>query len=319
LILLDIGLPRMDGIATCRAFKGRPATRAIPVVFLTGRDDEPGILEAFQAGGADYVVKPFEPRILLARVRTHLALASLSRGLERSLDERTRELVDANARLRRLALDLSLLKEVERARLASELHDSPMQKLALAQMQIGSASRGCDREAEQALLAGIELLREGIAELRTLQFELSPPVLEQKGLPAALEWLAASTQARWGILMTYAQAGPPPALSRDRSVILFQFARELVYNLIKHAQARSGAIGLTTDPAGLVLSVEDDGVGFAEQVPGVEVAADSGQGGRFGLYSVRERIALLGGSLDIAPLAPGSRVSIRLPPASVRA
>jgi signal transduction histidine kinase len=317
LILLDIGLPRTDGIATCRALKARPATRAIPVVFLTGRDDEPGILEAFQAGGADYVVKPFEPRILLARVRTHLALASLSRGLERTLDARTQALVDANARLRRLALDLSLLKEAERAQLASELHDSPMQKLALAQMQIGSASRGCDQEANQALQAGIELLREGIAELRTLQFDLSPPVLEQKGLPAALEWLAASTQARWGIPMTYTQVGPPPALGRELSVILFQSARELVYNLIKHAQARSGSIGLASDPTGLVLSVEDDGVGFPEPAPGAEGAAGPGQGGRFGLYSVRERIALLGGRLDIAPLTPGSRVSIRLPPASI--
>lgn len=91
-------------------------------------------------------------------------------------------------------------------------------------------------------------------------------------------------------------------------------ARELVYNLIKHAQARGGAIALPTDPAGLVLSVEDDGLGFTEPVQG---APEPGQGGRIGLYSVRERVALLGGPLDIASLAPGSRVSIRLPPASV--
>jgi len=147
------------GIATCRALKDQPATRAIPVVFLTGRDDEPGIIEAFQAAAADSVVKPFEPRILLARVRTHLALAALSRGLERRLGERT--------------------------------------------------------------------------------------------------------QARWGIPMTYTLTGPPPALGRERSVIQFQSARELVYNLIKRAQARRGAIGLATDAAGLRLSVEDDGVGFA--------------------------------------------------------
>jgi signal transduction histidine kinase len=79
---------------------------------------------------------------------------SLSRGLERTLDQRTQALVDANARLRRLALDLSLLKEAERAQLASELHDSPMQKLALAQLQIGSASRGCDQEAEPGPAGG---------------------------------------------------------------------------------------------------------------------------------------------------------------------
>jgi signal transduction histidine kinase len=73
----------------------------------------------------------------------------------------------------------------------------------------------------------------------------------------------------------------------------------------------AGAIGLATGPAGLVLSVEDDGVGFTERL---HRPAEPGEGGRFGLYSVRERIALLGGRLDIAPLAPGSRLTVRLPP-----
>lgn len=109
----------------------------------------------------------------------------------------------------------------------------------------------------------------------------------------------------------------PPSDPARRRAIARTMARELVRNFIKHAQARSGAITLTTDATGLVLSVEDDGVGFTEGLPG---AADPGQGGRFGLYRVRERVALLGDRLDIAPLlAPGSRVSIRLPPVGVPA
>jgi methyl-accepting chemotaxis protein len=102
----------------------------------------------------------------------------------------------ANSQLRRLATDMALIEESERARLAGELHDSPMQKLALAQMQIDAARRENDDESEEQLAAGVQLLSEGIAEIRTLQFDLSPPVLHQRGLPAALEWLAKSTTSR---------------------------------------------------------------------------------------------------------------------------
>jgi DNA-binding response OmpR family regulator len=107
LILLDIRMPDLDGIDTCRALKTRPQTAGIPVVFVTGRSDEPSMLEGFDAGGADYVVKPFEPAVLLARVGTHVRLGILSRDLERALGERTLELQAANMELRRLAVQVS--------------------------------------------------------------------------------------------------------------------------------------------------------------------------------------------------------------------
>lgn len=248
------------------------------------------------------------------RRRAESALDALSRGLEQSLAERTRELDGANTRLRRLALDLSLSDETARARLAGELHDSPMQKLALAQVQVESAARDlADAETTQLLGAGQSLLREAIAELRTLQFDLSPPVLAHQGLAAALAWLAESTERRWGIRMSYAAGPNLPPLGREASVILFQCARELVYNLIKHARARRGAIQLQVQDGWLELIVEDDGIGLDPKVPHPPQRPGSG----LGLHSVRERLALIDGDLHIesgtASGAPGTRVRIRLP------
>ncbi|WP_328983852.1 sensor histidine kinase [Thiorhodovibrio winogradskyi] len=246
------------------------------------------------------------------RRRAETALDALSRGLEQSLAERTQELDGANARLRRLALDLSLSEETARARLAGELHDSPMQKLALAQMQVESAARDlADAESAQLLGAGQTLLREAIAELRTLQFDLSPPVLARQGLAAALDWLAESTQQRWGLRIACTAAPDVPPLGPEASVILFQCARELVYNLIKHAQASRAAIELSARDGWLELRVTDDGIGLAV------AAAPPRPDGGFGLHSVRERLALIHGELRIESGldagAPGTRLCIRLP------
>ncbi len=238
------------------------------------------------------------------------ALAELSHGLDQALAERTRELAGANDRLRRLALDLSLTDEAARARLAGELHDSPMQKLALAQMQVEAAARDLeDVETTQLLGAGQALLREAIAELRTLQFDLSPPVLARQGLAAALAWLAESTQARWGIPITCTVQPDLPQLGHEASVILFQCVRELVYNLIKHARASQGAIRLQAQEAWLELIVEDDGIGFDPSAPQPRPRPDGG----FGLHSVRERLALIAGELSVQPSVAGTRMRIRLP------
>jgi CheY-like chemotaxis protein len=77
LVLLDVSMPEMDGYETCRSMKANPATAEIPVIFLTGRASQEDILHGFEAGGVDYVSKPFSHPELLARVHTHLHLRRL--------------------------------------------------------------------------------------------------------------------------------------------------------------------------------------------------------------------------------------------------
>ncbi|HTJ77793.1 MAG TPA: sigma-54 dependent transcriptional regulator [Rariglobus sp.] len=87
LILLDVVMPGTDGITTCRKLKAAESTRDIPVIFITGRNETATRVEGFDAGGVDYIVKPFEASEVLARVRTHLELARARRELSARLEE----------------------------------------------------------------------------------------------------------------------------------------------------------------------------------------------------------------------------------------
>jgi signal transduction histidine kinase len=310
LVLLDILMPGgMDGIETCSRLKSRQDMRNVPVIFLTGKDDSETMVRAFDSGGADYLLKPFDIKVLLARVKTHLELGYLSRNLESALAKRTRELQDANARLRRLAMDISLVSEREKNRLAGELHDSPMQKLALAQVQVASAARSRDAESDRQLEAGLDLMREALQELRTLQFDLSPPVLYREGLVPALRWLAAHTTQRFGLEVVFAETAPVPALDREPVLLVFQCARELVCNMVKHAGASRGWLELGSDGSVLTLTVSDNGRGFD---PDAVDPQATGAGG-YGLFNTRERLALWDGGLSIESGRNGTRVSVQIP------
>lgn len=99
LILLDVMMPGIDGFETCRRLKANDNTREIPVIFLTARSELEGVLEGFQAGGIDYISKPFQKEEVLIRIRTHLErtrmakeLAELNANLEQKVEERTLQL-----------------------------------------------------------------------------------------------------------------------------------------------------------------------------------------------------------------------------------
>jgi DNA-binding NtrC family response regulator len=95
-MLLDVVMPGLDGFATCRRLKQLEDTRAIPVVFLTAKDETRAVLEGFEAGGVDYITRPFQAEEILARVRTHLENSRLTRVLT----AQKQELEDSNRRLR---------------------------------------------------------------------------------------------------------------------------------------------------------------------------------------------------------------------------
>jgi len=103
LILLDIMMPGLDGLEVCRRLKAIEATQEIPVIFLTARQEMESLAEAFQAGGVDYVTKPFQPEEILIRIENHLRTRRLTRELmekNAALELRTEELTAANEKLR---------------------------------------------------------------------------------------------------------------------------------------------------------------------------------------------------------------------------
>lgn len=261
---------------------------------------------------ADYGVRVTPPAVddeIAVLFRGFNAMLEQIDKRDQSLNKTRRDLEEANAKLRRLAIELALVSEQEKRRLAGELHDSPMQKLALAQTQISSAFRQCGGQTERLFRVGLELMREALKELRTLQFDLSPPVLHQEGLSQALKWLAISTSQRFGVPFSFTQHAALPDIEHDLEVMLFQCARELVHNVIKHAGASHGSIELSYLNGLILLNVIDNGKGFDGEIP--ELA--SGEEGGYGLYSIRERLSLVGGQLVLDSSPRGTRAAISMP------
>jgi len=138
LILLDIMMPGLDGLEVCRRLKTIEATREIPVIFLTARQEMESLADAFQAGGVDYVTKPFQPEVVLIRIENHLRTRQLTRELTEknaALERRTAELTAANEKLR---------DEVSRRERAEDAVQAADEKLAVL----------ADREADRWGVAG---------------------------------------------------------------------------------------------------------------------------------------------------------------------
>ena len=145
-------------------------------------------------------------------------------------------------------------------------------------------------------------LDEAIAAARSLSVELFPPALHGSGLPAALAWLAERTREQYGLVV---QVSADPLANSDRKdvrTLLFESVRELLFNAVKHAQVDRVTVDLSLDQDdALCITVADQGIGF--DPAGLVEREKAGQAG-WGLFSIRERLTLLGGRFDIES-APG--------------
>jgi signal transduction histidine kinase/ActR/RegA family two-component response regulator len=198
--------------------------------------------------------------------------------------------------LRALASELTLTELRERRRLAQVLHDNLQQTLVAAKMQVNRAQRKARNDELAQSLRGIDdLLDQSITESRSLTVELSPPVLFDRGLVGGLEWLARQFLEKHLLPVALVlDANGEPADETVR-IFLFQAARELLFNTVKHARARSAQMCLTRlDGDRLRLAVSDDGRGFHP----TQAMRDNTLSG-FGLFSIRERLELMGGRLEI--------------------
>jgi DNA-binding response OmpR family regulator len=103
LILLDIRMPIMDGFEVCEQIKAWDATQDVPVIFISGLQDSADKVKGFNAGGVDYITKPFDQSEVLARVQIHLDLHGLRKNLETQVMQRTAQLRKTNRALRMIS------------------------------------------------------------------------------------------------------------------------------------------------------------------------------------------------------------------------
>ena len=252
------------------------------------------------------------------RKRAEEALRRLNGDLEQRVLDRTRDLVASNHRLQALASELTLAEQRERKRLASELHDYLAQILALGRIKMSQLRQKVvpsEAPAVQQLVGEIDTLLEKAGEYtRSLMAKLNPPVLDELGLPSALTWLAKQMPLH-GLMVDVRLAQEQVTLPDDQAVLLFQSVRELLINVAKHAGTDRATVTLKVDPEQhLRIEVQDHGRGFDP----VAMEAKS-ENGHFGLFSVRERMQAMGGSLDVKSRpGEGTTITMVLPLAKSR-
>ncbi|MHC4143633.1 MAG: PAS domain S-box protein [Planctomycetota bacterium] len=242
---------------------------------------------------------PFEYRASMIKGEGDAPLViSIGRDIAER-QEAERQLQEYQAQLKSLASELSLAEERERRRVAAGLHDNIAQKLAMAKFSLQSLQASVsDPDVSESLEKQCQLMDQVVADARSLTFELSNPVLYQIGLEAAVEsYLTERIQGELGIKCKFTSEGPQIHLDEDVRAVLFQAVRELLANVVKHANASTIDVCIVNAEDRLRVVVEDDGVGFDPTKIGPRPMERS----CFGLFNIRERLEYFGGNLKIEP------------------
>jgi two-component system CheB/CheR fusion protein len=230
--------------------------------------------------------------------------ASRAAELERGIADRTEQ-------LRRLAAAATATEDRERRAIAADLHDDLGQTLALLKMKMDLLHRHAPQgPLANEIAAASELLLQSSNRVRSLAFQLSPTILYDLGLVPALEWLADEMKRLYSLTVSVdADTATRQPLTADARTVLFRAVRELLINVGKHANTDLARVECRRTADEFRIVVSDSGKGFDPVV----VLSDAIERG-FGLRSVRERMAGLGGTMEAESIVgDGSRVTLRLP------
>ena len=228
-------------------------------------------------------------------------------GSKRESAERVR----AEQAMRALTTELTMAEERERHALAQDLHDNLGQLLAAVKIKLATLDIGLLKSSVNEIE---ELIDQADRSVRMVRQQLSPQILQSLGLGPALEWLADEMERRYGLSVQIHDDSEPKLLDAARRTMVFRTVRELLINVAKHAQVKSAEVTCLVEDCRLIVAVSDEGCGFdAAGILGTLPVA-----GAFGLFSIRERFASIGGGMDIdsAP-GEGSTITLTVPLAAI--
>lgn len=231
--------------------------------------------------------------------RLEETVAERTSKLEKEIAERKKAgqtLLDNQKQLRSLAREISLIEEKQRRKFATFLHDDINQALALATFKLRTLQEMNKGRNVTKELSEVKAIIDRTAErTRTLAYEISPPILYELGLEAALEWLVRQFGEQYGVKCEFKDDGLKKPLTDEASIFLFQSVRELLSNTAKHAQAHSIEVSTIKDGSSMRITVADDGIGFASTKVERKIRKNEG----LGLFNVRERLRNLGGRVEV--------------------
>jgi len=238
-----------------------------------------------------------EPDLYMLGLNVQLLKAKAQVQREAAKRKQTeKQLRSCRSQVRALTSQLQLSEERERRRLAQDLHDTVAQCLAGCRFKLESLQADLPAGIRHAQVDEcIDFIDQAIKQTRLLMFEFYPWILDESGLETTLRSLAHRVQEAHGIQVDCRGDGTTDTLGKDLRDLLFRTIRELVINVVKHAQARHVTISITSANNQIRINVADDGIGFNIAAIGDMQAEKNG----FGLVSIRQRLGQVGGRLDL--------------------
>lgn len=225
---------------------------------------------------------------------------NLNRELRKKVAEldESRKLIELRTlELQKLSAEVLQVQDQERRRIARELHDDLGQQLSLLKMIL---SRGANEEAS-------EIASSALASVRNLSYLLHPPLLDETGLRAALDWFVEGVKKRSGVeiaLMIRPQTFP--RLSGEIETTIFRVIQEALTNVVRHAQSESARVEIEKQGDAVIVRVRDFGKGLP-----IDILEGKKLG--VGIAGMRERIRQFGGELTVTRSEPGTLVEAKIP------
>jgi signal transduction histidine kinase len=296
-IVLDVILPDHTGLDLCYRLKSDPEYLDIKIILVSGTEISPSkVADGIDIGADDYLVKPFDPKELLARIKSCLKLKKAEE-----------ELKDKNKELKDLSNHLQNVREEERKILAREVQEEVGQLAAVLKMDIDWLSINLAEAGEMhrdRITHASNTARLVINTIRRIASSLRPSMIDELGLNASLDWLCNEFSAMNSAVCSFTPAADDEGLPVEIRTTLFRICQELLRNVSQHANATEVKIIANVSDNKISLIVQDNGRGFdkAKHKNGL------------GLIGMRERALAVKGQLHIDSHAgKGTTVSVIVP------
>ncbi len=300
--LLDYRLGERNGLDLLYEALGK--SYCVPIVFVTGQGDYEVDMEAMKAGAADFLAKG------------EITASLLDRSIRYAIEQRRNmeNLRKSEGQCRLLSSQLLAAQETERRNIAREIHDSIGQTLAAinfgADSVLAELRRGNSGEAVTRLESLVSLIRNASDEVRRIQMDLRPSMLDDLGIEVTLNWFCREFQKVYSGIQIEKRIGiDEEDISNPLKITIYRIIQEAFNNVAKHSKAERVLLSLESNLNGIALTLQDNGQGFDPE----EVRTRYRKG--MGLSSMKERAELSGGTFSVqsAP-GKGTTFSFRWPP-----
>jgi PAS domain S-box-containing protein len=247
---------------------------------------------------------------LTSRMEAEIALLKAHDELEHHVEERTAALARANEQIKRMTFELIQAEEQERIRIAGELHDQVGQTLLLIKMKLDMLASEIKDEQQREAASSLSFLLEcSLQDIRSLTFNMRPPLLDTASFEVALEWLCTAIKRDYGLQIDFYCSHHSFPIKIEVRYSIFQAVRELILNVVKHARTDRAELSITAEADRILIRVIDQGSGFDLDATKMQ----SGTNG-FGLYNVQQRIEQTGGEFRItSAIGTGTSVALYIP------